>query len=101
MSKGKENGLFPGWPPFVEFKRDIQKLLSEQNKSLEKDLKTFRESFLSHVAETKKRTSGLDRRISGLEKGQKTIQKLLSNHITDTDKKIDGLSKDIKKLLSK
>ena len=85
MSKEKRNGFMPGWPPFTEFKKEMQGLLvdtlEEHNRPIKQDIRTLKESML------------------GLAEGQKSIQKQLNNHVTDTDEKIDQVNIKLDKLL--
>ena len=87
MSEEKRNGFLPGWPPFTEFKREMQGLLmdtlEEHNKPIKQDIGVLKESMLN------------------LTEGQKNIQNHLNNHVTDTDKKIDQVNVKLDKLLEK
>ena len=86
MPKEKRNGLLPGWPPFTEFKREIQGLLvdtlEEHNRPIKQDIRALKESMLN------------------LAEGQKNIHKQLHNHVTGTDKKIDQINIKLDKLLA-
>ena len=87
MSEEKRNGFLPGWPPFIEFKREMQGLLidtlEEHNRPIKQDIKILKESMIN------------------LAEGQKNIQSHLNNHVTDTDKKIDQMNIKLDKLLGK
>ena len=80
----KENGFYPGGPPFVEFKKDMIELLNDAVEPLKKDMTLIRDTLVDHINSTKAELS--------------TIKTYLSNHVTDTDKKIDSLKEDIKEI---
>lgn len=119
MSSEKEkNGLLPGWPPFIEFKREMQGLLvetiEEHNRPIKADLKTMKETLSSHIESTKEQFKKTDERFYSLEQGQKNLEQgqknldnrlgkveiALTNHITATNKKISDIGEKIGKLLS-
>ena len=87
MSKEERNRFLLGWPPFTEFKREMQGLLvdtlEEHNRPIKQDIRTLKESMIS------------------LTEGQKNIQKQLNNHVTDTDKKVNQINTKLDKLLKR
>lgn len=101
----EENGFLLGWPPFTEFKREMQDLLSEQTKPLEKDLVTVKGALLGHIEKTDKRLTKIEQNLTNhvvkTDKRLTGIEQNLTNHVTKTDKKVDVLSKDIKAILKK
>ncbi len=82
----KENGLYPGWPPFhefekkmtnslkktgeklrIDFKKDMIGLLAEAQKPVKQEIDTIKSSLINHIVDTKKNFA------EGL---KKTLQKL-------------------------
>ena len=92
----EENGFLSGWPPFTEFKMEMQDLLSEQTKPLERDLVTIKGALLGHIEKTDKRFTGIEQSLTNHDKRLMGIEQNLTNHVTKTDKKVDALSQDIK-----
>lgn len=101
MPEEKRNGFLPGWPPFIEFKREMQGLLidtlEEHNRPIKQDIGVLKESILN----LKESALNLKESVLDLTKGQKDIQNHLNNHVTDTDKKINQVNAKLDKLLEK
>ena len=85
-NKGK-NGLFLGWPPFSEFKKNMVELLEEAQRPLKNEIDTLRDSLIDHINRT--------------EANFKTVKAYLTNHVTDTNKQIDRIENKVDKILQK
>ena len=114
----KRNGFLPGWPPFHQFRKEMADMagraVEEKLKPITEDIKTLKNSLVSHISNTKvefKKTSNrfgqLDaefkkasNRFGHLDKDMKQVKKALSNHITDANKKIDRLDKTVNSKLN-
>ena len=97
MKDNKKNGLYAGWPPFSEFKKEMSNLLSLQVNEYKKETNKKIENLTEGTLKILSVLPDINKKFS-------SIDKKLSNHITDTNKKIDKVTErfdDIETLIKK